>query len=82
MRNSLLAKNPNFIIMIINELKHIDSAFDYTYLIHKNVISIALSLLKKMNNPVIYVLAGSQGGLDPTVLFTTNCLSDLARAQK
>lgn len=59
MRNALLAKNWNFIIMIINELKHIDSAFDYSYLIHKNVISVALLLLKKMNNPVIYVLASN-----------------------
>lgn len=64
--------------IIINELQHIDSAFDYSYLIHKNVISITLLLLKKMNNLVIYVLAGNQGGLDPTVLFTTNCLNDLA----
>lgn len=45
--------------IIINELQHIDSAFDYSYLIHKNVISSTLLLLKKINNPVIYVLAGN-----------------------
>lgn len=45
--------------IIINELQHIDSAFDYSYLIYKNVISITLLLLKKMNNLVIYVRAGN-----------------------
>lgn len=45
--------------IIINELQGIDWAVDYRYLTYKNVTSITVVLLKKMNNPVICVLAGN-----------------------